>query len=452
MNKILRLYSVILFLCVACFSGLSQIKVKSFVELDNPLDATTYFPKKDLNGRTCAIIKLFTTHRDFNIDNGSLGIVAIEYHTAEIWVYVPEKTRKLKITHSQYGHIADGDEDGYYWFPEGGVKSGRCYKMDIELPSLQPADDDKVQTGWLTLNTTPAGAEITIGGKSYGFTPKIIDNLLVGDYDVTLSKSGYESITRRVTISKNATTSLDETLAGAPQPVEVAQVIDTIAETPVQEPKPEQVQEPNKNVVDVVEDDKKKDDKKKDSKESMFKFGVEGHFDYSSMASFGKTSFGVGAMVRLGRINSLINVNLGVKYQSSSVSKDVSYDFFDYESYNSFKGSAKYKNNANEILIPAIVNFNLKNIVYVGVGYEHGFLIGQKESYTPQDTFDMDVYQAISEYNGEDITPVSFPSRSLVLQVGWLHKHYDVKLYYKHNLANSSKSPMTIGVGVGYYF
>lgn len=448
MNKMLRLYGVILCLCVVCFSGLSQIKVKSFVELDNNLDATTYHPKKDLNGRTCAIIKLFTIQRDFNFDNGSLGIVAVDYKPAEIWVYVPEKTRKLKITHSQYGHIADSDEDGFYWFPEGGVKSGRCYKMDIELPSLQPADDeDKVQTGWLVINTTPAGAEITIGDKSYGVTPKIIDNLLVGDYDVTLSKSGYESLTKRVTISKNTTTSLDETLAGIPQPVEVAQQEETKVETPVQDPKPEQVKESNKNVVDVV-----KDGKNKVEKESMFKFGLEGHFDYSSMASFDKTSFCVGAMVRLGRINSLINVNLGVKYQSSSVSKDVSYDFFDYESYNSFKGSAKYKNNANEILIPAIVNFNLKNIVYVGVGYEHGFLIGQKESYTPQDSFDMDVYQAISEYNGDDITPVSFPSRSLVLQVGWLHKHYDVKLYYKHNLANSSKSPMTIGVGVGYYF
>ena len=56
----------------------SQISVKSFKELDTNLDATKYYPKKDINGKTCAIIKIFTTQTGFSFDNGSLGIVAVE--------------------------------------------------------------------------------------------------------------------------------------------------------------------------------------------------------------------------------------------------------------------------------------------------------------------------------------------------------------------------------------
>lgn len=459
MNKILRFFGVFLCVFVVEFSGFSQITVKSFVELDNNLDATTNYPKKDLNGKTCAIIKIFTTQKGFSFDAGQVGIVATEYKPAEIWLYVPGGTRKLKITHSQMGHIATDDPEGFFWFPEGGVKSGNCYRMDIEEPEKQ--------TGWVVFNSTPLGADVYLSQDGeeethLGITP-LSRRLPYGMYSYRLKKNKYsdevgllevkdERLTMAITLKPVIeTVSIDTTaiskkeIEPKPENKPVVEVSQPKPETPAivkkEEPKPK-----IKSEVPVVE-------VKKD-KESFYKFGLEGCFDYSSMSSFGKTSFGVGAMVRLGRMSSLINVNLGVKYQMSSVSKDLSYDFLDYESYNTFKGSAKYKNSVNEILIPAIINFNLKNVAYVGVGYELGLSIGNKETYTPSETdgFDYDVYQAYSEYNGEDITPVSFPSSSIVLQAGWLHKHYDVKLYYKYDLANTSKSPMTIGVGVGYYF
>ena len=63
-------------LCV-CLIANAQMTVKSFVHLSTDLDASTYFPKKDFNGKTCAIIKIFTTQQNFSFDNGSLGIVEL---------------------------------------------------------------------------------------------------------------------------------------------------------------------------------------------------------------------------------------------------------------------------------------------------------------------------------------------------------------------------------------
>ena len=63
--------------------------------------------------------------------------------------------------------------------------------------------------GMLDVNSNPMGANITINGKSYGDTPTSIENLLVGDYDVVLTKPGYASVSQRVTVSENASASVD---------------------------------------------------------------------------------------------------------------------------------------------------------------------------------------------------------------------------------------------------
>ncbi|MEE1297466.1 MAG: SUMF1/EgtB/PvdO family nonheme iron enzyme, partial [Muribaculaceae bacterium] len=155
----------------------SQISVKSFKELDTNLDATTYYPQKDINGKTCAIIKIFTTQTGFSFDNGSLGIVAVEQKPAEVWVYVPEGTMKLKITHPQLGHISNSDDQGYYWIEQGRLKSGKEYKMEIVTGTVRiEVEQAKIQTGWLVFNSVPEGADIYLaenGGeeKHIGTTP-----------------------------------------------------------------------------------------------------------------------------------------------------------------------------------------------------------------------------------------------------------------------------------------
>lgn len=208
MSKILRFYWVVMCLCVMSIPGFSQITVTSFEELTMDLDASTVAPKKDQNNKTCAIIKIFTTQKGFNFDVGILGVTAIEYKTAEIWVYVPEKVRKIKITHPQLGHIENGESDGYYWLPTG-VKGGKSYRLDITTnKENRSEDDDKIQTGWLVIESEPSEAELYIennGNEHFmGMTP-FQKKMLYGKYNYRIKKTKYYDEVGVVTVDNTRT-------------------------------------------------------------------------------------------------------------------------------------------------------------------------------------------------------------------------------------------------------
>ena len=63
-------------------------------------------------------------------------------------------------------------------------------------------------TGSLDLSSTPLEADITIDGTRYGTTPRVVDNLLIGDHYVLFSKQGYESKGATVTINDGVTAEL----------------------------------------------------------------------------------------------------------------------------------------------------------------------------------------------------------------------------------------------------
>lgn len=55
--------------------------------------------------------------------------------------------------------------------------------------------------GGLKVYSTPAEAQIFIGDQFYGNTPKIINNISAGDQLITLKKSGYLDVKKRVTVT-----------------------------------------------------------------------------------------------------------------------------------------------------------------------------------------------------------------------------------------------------------
>lgn len=194
MKRILFLLSLLISLS---FSTFSQISIKSFELLETDLDASTYYPKKDFNRKTCAIIKVFTTQTGFSFENGSLGIVATEQKPAEIWVYVSEGTMKLKIVHPQLGHVTNSETgDGYYWFPSGRVKSGCCYKMELVTGTVRTVVEEvKKKTGWLVFNSLPEGADIYLSEEGQaeeyiGVTP-MSKKMPYGRYNFRIKKYNY---------------------------------------------------------------------------------------------------------------------------------------------------------------------------------------------------------------------------------------------------------------------
>ncbi|MDA3891960.1 MAG: PEGA domain-containing protein [Salinivirgaceae bacterium] len=91
-------------------------------------------------------------------------------------------------------------------------------KVNIELGqtsnlSLHPAP----QYGSLKIVTNPFDAIIKLNDKEQGLSPKNINNLLVGTYNLSLTKTGYGTISKSITITEGQTTTINETLPNGKQ-------------------------------------------------------------------------------------------------------------------------------------------------------------------------------------------------------------------------------------------
>ena len=95
-------------------------------------------------------------------------------------------------------------------------------------PAAEPAV--VARTGRITVRTTPAGARVLIDGRDVGKTPLTIPNLNRGTHSVRVSRDGYTTIERRVSITTTQPTStLSLNLTRAATPPRPAQ---TTATTP----------------------------------------------------------------------------------------------------------------------------------------------------------------------------------------------------------------------------
>ena len=87
-------------------------------------------------------------------------------------------------------------------------------KLTVQLDAPTPI------TGTLSLQSSPLGATVAIDGKECGTAPEDFAGLLIGAHKVTVSKSGYQSVTLDVEIKENETAeqkvTLEKRVAEAP--------------------------------------------------------------------------------------------------------------------------------------------------------------------------------------------------------------------------------------------
>ena len=74
------------------------------------------------------------------------------------------------------------------------------------LPALAPI------YGSADITSSPAMADITLDGKAVGKTPLQLDNLLVGEHKITVSKSGYQPYSATITVAEGRTATVSATL------------------------------------------------------------------------------------------------------------------------------------------------------------------------------------------------------------------------------------------------
>ena len=169
MLKIRYFFCVVVCALMGVLSAEADMRVKSFNVLEMDLDARVKEPIIDKKTNLkCPIVKIVTTAEGFYFDIGAMGApekVVYKKEMGEVWVYLPVKTAKLKISHPKYGQITTDTKDGYFWFPNARLQAATCYRMELDVSrgAIEVDDEDRVKTGWVVIESEPQGADVYIG-------------------------------------------------------------------------------------------------------------------------------------------------------------------------------------------------------------------------------------------------------------------------------------------------
>ena len=97
---------------------------------------------------------------------------------------------------------------------QSGHRSAQISKTIAATPSRQsyaiPAPTPIV--GSVDIISSPAMADITLDGKAVGTTPVKLNNILVGEHKITVSKSGYQPYSATVTVAEGKTATVNAEL------------------------------------------------------------------------------------------------------------------------------------------------------------------------------------------------------------------------------------------------
>lgn len=153
----------------------AQISVESCSILDNDLDARNY-PVLDDEGAACALVKIVTTAKGFNFEIGQLPVKKVdESKVGEIWVYVPDGTMKMKISHPDLGSLRGADvENGFYIFSQR-LKRAKVYRMVLTHKEVIKMVGPQIPVK-LTFYCDVEGAEVILGEGVNAKSQGVISN------------------------------------------------------------------------------------------------------------------------------------------------------------------------------------------------------------------------------------------------------------------------------------
>ena len=222
MRKILLSF-VLLF--IALSSALAQkLTVESFKLVPSDLTAQTQ-PRKDLNDRNCAVVKVQFVGELTNIEGNV--IMPLVRRNNETWVYMPQNTRQMKVITKNYLPLmvtfADYDVER--------LESNRTYVLTLLSSSQQQVQ----QSQTLTIRYTPGSATVLVDNKMVKGRNGVAQTTLpVGQHSYIVFCDGYESEEGTVKLKASAPSNLQITLtkeATAIQQSTVSQPI--VAQQPV---------------------------------------------------------------------------------------------------------------------------------------------------------------------------------------------------------------------------
>ena len=179
-----------------------ELTVKSFKLASSDLTAQTQ-PRKDLNDRNCALIKVGIGLQGVQFEGSIMGNV--ENKTGEYWVYMPQGNRQLKVKHANYAPVM-------VTFADYGVEkleSNRTYELIITASgSTQIAQKQR-----LTIRYSPSSATVLVDNKMVKGTNGVAQTTLpIGQHSYIVACDGYESEEGTVKLKASAPSNIQITL------------------------------------------------------------------------------------------------------------------------------------------------------------------------------------------------------------------------------------------------
>ena len=225
MRKILL--SIILFFTAISSAFAQKLTVESFKIAPSDLTAQTQ-PRKDTNNYNCAVVKVLFVG-DI-IDFGGNIVKPVVKYTNETWVYMPQRTRQLKITTKDYLPLMVTFED----YGVDKLESNRTYVLTLIGNTQQQAQ----QSQTLTIRYSPSIATVLVDNKMVNGSNGVAQTTLpVGQHSYIVFCNGYESEEGMVKLKASAPSNLQITLtkeATTTQQSTVSQP--TVAQQPVVQP------------------------------------------------------------------------------------------------------------------------------------------------------------------------------------------------------------------------
>lgn len=180
-----RLYVFFFFIYGVLGVWAQELVVKSFSEQQTDLAASIY-PRKDNNDAYCALVKVQLPSPDATFEGVVMGDVV--YKTSEYWVYMPKGSKRLIIKHEgYYPLVIDFSQYGLV-----SLESKTTYLAVVSGISQGVSPSTRTLTGWISIDSDPAGALMYINDEFVGITPNDVKRPY-GTYTYRLDKPKYHS-------------------------------------------------------------------------------------------------------------------------------------------------------------------------------------------------------------------------------------------------------------------
>ena len=218
------LLSLVLLFAVISSAIAQKLIVESFKLASSDLTAQTQ-PRKDLNNKNCALIKVGLGLQGAQFEGSIMGNV--ENKTGEYWVYMPQGNRMLKVKHANYAPVMVNFAD----YGVEKVESNRAYELVVTASGGAQAE----QKQKLTIRYTPSSATVLVDNKMVKGKNGVAQTTLpVGQHSFIVFCDGYDSEEGTVKLKASTPSNLQITLskeATATQQSTVTQP--TLAQQPV---------------------------------------------------------------------------------------------------------------------------------------------------------------------------------------------------------------------------